>query len=91
MRGRVVARWTDWRERVGAPLVELERVRRRLELLVAATYGRPIAIEPADAPPFEVYRNEPGETPPEALLTDICVPLEAPQVARGTSGSCGNE
>jgi AraC family transcriptional regulator len=32
--------------------------------------------EPADAPPFEVYRNTPGETPPEDLLTDVYVPLE---------------
>jgi AraC family transcriptional regulator len=33
--------------------------------------------EPGDAPPFEVYRNSPGETPPEDLLTDIYVPLES--------------
>jgi AraC family transcriptional regulator len=32
--------------------------------------------EPGDAPPFEVYRNSPGETPPEDLLTDVCIPLE---------------
>jgi AraC family transcriptional regulator len=32
--------------------------------------------EPRHAPPFEVYRNSPGETPPEDLLTDIYVPLE---------------
>jgi AraC family transcriptional regulator len=32
--------------------------------------------EPRHAPPFEVYYNAPGETPPEGLLTDICVPLE---------------
>jgi AraC family transcriptional regulator len=31
--------------------------------------------EPADAPPFEVYRNTPGETPPEDLLTDVHLPL----------------
>jgi AraC family transcriptional regulator len=32
--------------------------------------------EPRHAPPFEVYHNTPAETPPEGLLTDICVPLE---------------
>ena len=31
--------------------------------------------EPGDAPPFEVYRNSPGETPADDLLTDIHVPL----------------
>jgi DNA gyrase inhibitor GyrI len=29
----------------------------------------------ADAPPFEVYLNDPSEVPPEDLLTDIVVPL----------------
>ncbi|HAA48030.1 MAG TPA: AraC family transcriptional regulator, partial [Synergistaceae bacterium] len=32
--------------------------------------------EPASAPAFEIYRNFPGETPPEKLITDICIPLE---------------
>ena len=32
--------------------------------------------EPASAPVFEIYRNFPGETPPEKLITDICIPLE---------------
>jgi AraC family transcriptional regulator len=32
--------------------------------------------EPADAPPYEVYRNDACSTPPEELLTDICVPLK---------------
>ncbi len=32
--------------------------------------------EPANTPPFEVYRNSPGETPPDDLLTDVYVPLE---------------
>jgi AraC family transcriptional regulator len=31
--------------------------------------------EAADAPPFEVYLNDPSEVPPEDLLTDIVVPL----------------
>lgn len=31
--------------------------------------------EPADAPPYEVYLNDAGQTPPEELLTDICIPL----------------
>jgi AraC family transcriptional regulator len=29
------------------------------------------------APPFEVFRNSPNDTAPEALLTDIYVPLAA--------------
>jgi len=32
--------------------------------------------EPASAPFFETYRNFPEETPPEELITDICIPLE---------------
>jgi AraC family transcriptional regulator len=28
------------------------------------------------APPFEVYRNSPMDTPPEKLITEICVPLK---------------
>jgi AraC family transcriptional regulator len=32
--------------------------------------------EPGNAPPFEVYCNSPRDTPPEELLTDICVPLK---------------
>lgn len=31
--------------------------------------------EPADAPPFEDYRNSPRDTPPSELLTEICLPL----------------
>lgn len=31
--------------------------------------------EPADAPPYEVYLNDASQTPPEELLTDICIPL----------------
>jgi AraC family transcriptional regulator len=30
---------------------------------------------PANAPPFEVYLNDASKTPPEELLTDICIPL----------------
>lgn len=29
-----------------------------------------------DAPPLEIYRNMPGQVPPEELLTDVCVPLK---------------
>jgi AraC family transcriptional regulator len=32
-------------------------------------------LEPADAPLFEVNLNNPRNTPPEGLLTEICVPL----------------
>lgn len=31
--------------------------------------------EPADAPPYEVYLNDACQTPPEELLTEICIPL----------------
>ncbi|MGL6209083.1 MAG: AraC family transcriptional regulator [Paracoccaceae bacterium] len=31
--------------------------------------------EPADSPSFEIYRNSPMDTAPEALITEICVPL----------------
>lgn len=30
---------------------------------------------PADAPMFEVYLNSPMDTAPEALVTEICLPL----------------
>ena len=33
--------------------------------------------EPADAPCFEQYLNNPRETPPTELLTDICLPLKS--------------
>ena len=33
--------------------------------------------EPADAPCFEEYLNNPRDTPPTELLTDICLPLAA--------------
>ena len=31
--------------------------------------------EPADSPPFEVYLNSPMDTAPDALMTEICMPL----------------
>jgi AraC family transcriptional regulator len=31
--------------------------------------------DPADSPPFEVYRNSPMDTAQEALITEICLPL----------------
>lgn len=33
--------------------------------------------EPADGPPCEIYRNDPRDTPPAELITEICVPLKA--------------
>ena len=30
----------------------------------------------SDARGYEVYLNNPGNTPPEELLTEICVPVE---------------
>lgn len=32
--------------------------------------------EPGDSPAFEIYLNNPRETPPEDLLTEICLPLK---------------
>ncbi|MBB4121710.1 AraC family transcriptional regulator [Martelella radicis] len=32
--------------------------------------------EPADGPPCEIYRNDPRDTPPAELITEICVPLK---------------
>ncbi|MEO0937704.1 MAG: AraC family transcriptional regulator [Pseudomonadota bacterium] len=32
-------------------------------------------VEPADHPSFEVYLNDPTDTAPEDLLTEVCVPL----------------
>ncbi|APF37984.1 AraC family transcriptional regulator [Chelatococcus daeguensis] len=31
--------------------------------------------EPADRPPYEIYRNDPREVPAQDLVTDICLPL----------------
>lgn len=33
--------------------------------------------EPADHPCFEIYRNDPRQTAPADLLTDVCLPLAA--------------
>ena len=46
---RVAERWDRWLLHVRPPVVELEHVRRRLELLLAAYYGRAISIEASDA------------------------------------------
>jgi AraC family transcriptional regulator len=54
------------------PYSRLGETYRWLYAMWLPTSGR----EPANAPPFEVYRNMPGQVPPEDLLTDICVPLE---------------
>ena len=32
--------------------------------------------EPADQPCYEIYLNDPRETAPEELLTEICLPLK---------------
>jgi nitric oxide reductase NorD protein len=40
--------WDRWLLRIRPAVVELERVRRRLELLIAAYYGRAIAVEAVD-------------------------------------------
>ncbi|HET7550506.1 MAG TPA: VWA domain-containing protein [Gemmatimonadaceae bacterium] len=43
--------WEQWLRRIRPAVVELEQLRRRLELLVAAYYGRIIPIEAADIAP----------------------------------------
>ena len=40
----------------------------------------------AQRPCMELYRNTPGETAPEHLVTDLCVPLQTPRVGQGTDG-----
>lgn len=43
-----------------------------------ALYGKALPASgrmPADGPSFEVYLNDPTDTAPEDLLTEICVPL----------------
>ncbi len=43
-----------------------------------ALYGQALPASgrmPSDLPSFELYLNDPTEVPPEALLTEICVPL----------------
>jgi AraC family transcriptional regulator len=55
------------------PYSQLGEVYRYLYGVWLPTSGR----EPRDIPAFEIYRNSPADTPPEALLTDICVPLGA--------------
>ncbi|SHH95562.1 AraC family transcriptional regulator [Marivita hallyeonensis] len=43
-----------------------------------ALYGRALPASgrmPSDLPSFEIYLNDPTEVPPEALVTEICVPL----------------
>ena len=45
----------------------------------SALYGQWMAKsgrEPANLPPFEVYLNDPTDTPPADLLTEICIPLK---------------
>ena len=37
-------------------------------------------------PCVELYRNTPGETAPENLVTDLCVPLKKPRAGQGTDG-----
>ncbi len=34
---------------------------------------------PADAPIYEIYRNNPRDTAPEDLVTEICLPLKEPE------------
>lgn len=34
--------------------------------------------KPADAPVYETYLNTPMDVPPEALITEICLPLMTP-------------
>ncbi|MGJ3263567.1 MAG: AraC family transcriptional regulator, partial [Salinarimonas sp.] len=60
------------------PYAELEAVYRGLYKGWLPQSGR----EPADAPPFEEYLNDPRATPPVDWLTKVCLPLEAQVAAR---------
>jgi AraC family transcriptional regulator len=53
------------------PYAELEQAYRWLYRVWLPQSGH----EPADAPPFEEYVNDPRTMPPPEWLTDICVPL----------------
>jgi AraC family transcriptional regulator len=55
------------------PLSNLEQTYRRLFREWLPESKR----ELRSAPSFEVYRNDPGTTPPEHLVTDIYLPLAA--------------
>jgi nitric oxide reductase NorD protein len=48
-RANAEEQWDRWLLRIRPAVVELESVRRRLELLMAAYYGRAIAVEAVDA------------------------------------------
>lgn len=54
------------------PYAELPSAYRRLYADWLPSSGR----EPAETPPYEIYRNSPQSTPPPELLTDIYVPLK---------------
>lgn len=52
----------------------------RLDEAYSWLYGTWLAqsgYEPTGHPPFEVYLNNPQDTAPEDLLTEICIPLKA--------------
>jgi nitric oxide reductase NorD protein len=62
-RGRAL--WRRWRPVPEPPVLRLEQVRRRLEILLAAVYGQPIPIVPAEPPQpprllTRVFFPEPG-------------------------------
>src|SRR5829696_7394966 len=70
-RGRAL--WRRLRPAPEPPVVRLEDVRRRLEILIAAVYGRPIPIiatEPEEPPHWarRLFFPEPGHLRREALL-----------------------
>ncbi|HYR11531.1 MAG TPA: VWA domain-containing protein [Longimicrobium sp.] len=71
--GRGRALWRRWRPVTEPPVLRLEEVRRRLEILVAAVYGRPIPIvatEPPEPPHWarRLFFPEPGHLRGEELL-----------------------
>ena len=76
---------------INAPLVEVTLPAGRLAVLtftgpyagLPAAYDQLMGIwlpqsgeVPADAPIFEVYLNSPMDTAPEALVTEVCLPLQ---------------
>jgi nitric oxide reductase NorD protein len=76
--GRGRALWRRWRPVPEPPVLRLEDVRRRLEILVAAVYGRPIPIvatEPPEPPHWarRLFFPEPAHLRREELLASADV------------------
>ena len=78
-------RWTAGERaqyRLVGPHEGIAQAYRRLFQEWLANSGETVAPRPC----MELYRNTPGETAPEYLATDLCLPLRSPPLGRGTRG-----